>query len=85
MRGLQSLVVFFALSLPLPTVAAQAEGQQVLLGNATVALTGPWRFQIGNNAAWAEPEAAARCAAGLGDVARYSQEHGRTPGICRPI
>jgi hypothetical protein len=28
--------------------------QQVVLGNATVALTGPWKFHIGDNMAWAQ-------------------------------
>ncbi len=29
--------------------------QQVTLGNATVALTGPWKFHTGDNMAWAQP------------------------------
>ncbi|MGC1782329.1 MAG: SpoIIE family protein phosphatase [Acidobacteriaceae bacterium] len=28
---------------------------QVILGNATIALTGPWKFHIGDNVAWASP------------------------------
>ena len=29
---------------------------QVTLGNATVPLTGPWKFHIGDNMTWAQPE-----------------------------
>ncbi len=41
------------LLLALPAVvSAQAT---IMLGNATVELTGPWRFHIGDNPAWAQP------------------------------
>jgi hypothetical protein len=30
--------------------------RQVTLGNATVPLTGPWKFHIGDNPAWAQPD-----------------------------
>jgi hypothetical protein len=30
--------------------------QQVTLGNATAELTGPWKFHIGDNMAWAQPD-----------------------------
>ena len=43
------LIGLFVLS-----VAAHAQTQAVL-GNSSVALTGPWKFHTGDNMAWAQP------------------------------
>ncbi|HTU51149.1 MAG TPA: PP2C family protein-serine/threonine phosphatase [Acidobacteriaceae bacterium] len=56
MRGLRYFFPAFLLSLLLPTVALKADAQQqVTLGNATVPLTGLWKFRTGDNMAWAQP------------------------------
>jgi len=56
MRGFRYVFLVVLLSLLLPALAPQARAQQqVTLGNATVPLTGPWKFHIGDNMAWAQP------------------------------
>lgn len=56
MRKFLNFSAVFVLSLWLPLIASKAHAQQqVVLGNSTVALTGPWKFHIGDNMAWAQP------------------------------
>ncbi len=51
--------------------------QQVTLGNATVPLTGPWKFHIGDNMAWAQP--------GFDDSAWGTMDLTPPPGSYDPI
>ena len=45
------------LALALAVLLCGASAQQtVTLGNATVALNGPWKFQPGDDMAWAQPD-----------------------------
>ena len=57
MRELRTFFAVFFLSVLLPCIAPQkAHAQQsIVLGDATVALTGPWKFHTGDNMAWAQP------------------------------
>jgi hypothetical protein len=56
LRGLQNFPYVYLLLLLLAAVPPGAHAQQaVALGNATVALTGPWKFHPGDNMAWAQP------------------------------
>ncbi|MGA7708528.1 MAG: hypothetical protein WCD77_12130, partial [Acidobacteriaceae bacterium] len=70
MQHLRSSIAVFVLvcaSLPVlaqnaaaPGTGAAAAGsgavRQITLGNTPVPLTGPWRFHIGDNPAWAQPD-----------------------------
>ena len=52
------LLSFLVLSLSLPAQKASraaAPTTQVALGHSVVALTGPWKFHIGDNPSWADP------------------------------
>jgi hypothetical protein len=55
-----SLLLLPLLTLPLsaqgaPASSVAAPVTQVVLGNSTFSLTGPWKFHIGDNMAWAQP------------------------------
>ena len=57
MRGPGSFLVAILLSLLLPPIAAMADTQQqIVLGQALVALNGPWKFHIGDDPQWANPD-----------------------------
>ena len=49
------LPALFALHALIQTYAIHAQST-IVLGNATVELTGPWRFHPGDNPAWAQPD-----------------------------
>lgn len=60
MRGFRHFLPFFLLSLLLGAAHAQnaatpASAVPVALGHSVVALTGPWKFHIGDNPHWADP------------------------------
>jgi hypothetical protein len=56
-RGFRKSPSTFLLLLLLAATAAKAHAQQsVVLGNAVAALTGPWKFHIGDNMNWARPD-----------------------------
>ncbi len=52
---MRALNFFTVLAIVLSGLASVQAQQTVTLGNATVALTGPWKFHIGDNVAWAQP------------------------------
>ena len=55
-RGFRYSPPVFLLLLLLAAIPPKAHAQQsVVLGNATAALTGPWKFHTGDNMAWAQP------------------------------
>ncbi len=49
------LKVFAVLTIVMSSLAGARAQRQVSLGNATVDLTGPWKFHTGDNMAWAQP------------------------------
>ncbi|MHB1958585.1 MAG: PP2C family protein-serine/threonine phosphatase [Acidobacteriaceae bacterium] len=56
MRGFRFLLPIFFLSLLLAAMAPNAHAQQqITLGQSIVALNGPWKFHIGDNPQWADP------------------------------
>jgi len=56
MRRFRHLLLALSLTLSIIASANFAHAQkQVVLGNSTVALNGPWKFHIGDNMAWASP------------------------------
>jgi hypothetical protein len=56
MRGFRHAFLVCLLSLLTLSAAPRAHAQQtVVLGNSTAELTGPWKFHIGDNMAWAQP------------------------------
>jgi hypothetical protein len=56
MRVHRNFFSVLLLMLWLPVLAPQARAQQqVTLGDASALLTGPWKFHIGDNMAWAQP------------------------------
>ncbi len=64
MHGLGYLFAWFLLAWLVPMISPQAHAQrpqapaqqQVTLGNSTVELTGPWKFRMGDDRAWAQPD-----------------------------
>src|SRR6201997_2531689 len=48
------LIVTSCVSLPAQNTPAPAD-MTITLGNSVVALTGPWKFQIGDNPQWSDP------------------------------
>src|SRR5271156_6858322 len=57
---LLSVIVFLFTSalraqMSFPPAAASNGSQQVTLGNSAEALMGPWKFQLGDNPSWADP------------------------------
>ena len=55
MRTLKVLAVWTIFLSALGSAPPAPAQQQVLLGNSVVELTGPWKFHIGDNLAWASP------------------------------
>ena len=77
-RGFRYSPPVFLLLLLLAAIPPKAHAQQsVVLGNATAALTGPWKFHTGDNMAWAQ--------AGFDDSSWSAMDLTPPPGPYNPI
>jgi Stage II sporulation protein E (SpoIIE) len=78
MRAWRLISACFFLSLILGSFAPRSQAQtQVVLGNATTELGGPWKFRTGDNLAWAQPD--------LDDSAWGTMDLTLPPGSFDPI